>query len=135
MVDRLKITVRVRIMQRAVLAEALDEIGSLHVVAQRLERIAGGEQVAESIEIDAPGVAAPFREQLELIRPRMIAPDALLKADAANVGGDRAPLGAVEPAVGSPGERVGEGVGVFHAEAGQQDLGVAVRTSSPSRSA
>ena len=57
---------------------------------------------------------------------RMVPPDALLELDAPDVGRDRAPLKAVEPAVGPPGQRVGHRVGVFHAEAGQEDLGVAV---------
>ena len=56
----------------------------------------------------------------------MIAPDALLKADAANVGRHRAALRAVQPAVGSPLQRVDHGVRVFHAEAGEQHLGIAV---------
>ena len=63
---RLKVAVGVRIVQRAVLAEALDVVGPLHVMHQRLDLIAGGEQVAEPIELDAPRVAAPFGEQLEL---------------------------------------------------------------------
>ena len=42
------------------------------------------------------------------------------------VGRDRAALAAVEPAVRPPGQRVGHRVGVLHAEAGEQHLGVAV---------
>ena len=124
---RLEIAVRMRIMERAMLAEAFDEIRSLNVVLEWFRCIAGGEQVAESIEFDAPGIAAPFGEQLKSIPARMKAPDALLKAYAANKGGDRAPLGAVQPAVWPPRQRVGEGVCVFHAEASQQDLGRPVR--------
>ena len=75
------------------------------------------------------GVAASFREQgSESIPPRMmVRPNSLLKADAANVGRDRTSLGPVQPAVGSPGQRIGEGMRVFHAEAGQQDLWRTVR--------
>ena len=64
---RLKITVCMRIMQGTMFAEALDEIRSLNVVLERFGRVAGGKQVAESIELDAPGVAAPFGKQLEAI--------------------------------------------------------------------
>ena len=53
----------------------------------------------------------------------MIAPHALLKLDAANVGRGRAALHSVQPAVGSPGQRVGKGVRVFHAKAREQHLG------------
>ena len=58
----------------------------------------------------------------------MIAPDALLKADAADIGRDGASLGPIEPAVGAPRERVGKGVCVFHAEAGEQNPGRPVGT-------
>ena len=44
----------------------------------------------------------------------------------ADLGRDGAPLQAVEPAVGPPGQRVGHRVGVLHAEAGQEHLGIAV---------
>ena len=60
------------------------------------------------------------------MRYGMIAPHALLEFDAANIGGDGAPLTAVKPAVGTPGERVGDAVGVFHAEARQQHFGISV---------
>ena len=79
-----------------------------------------------AVEVEAPGVAAALAEQLEALRERVVAPDALLELDAADVGRDRAALAAVEPAVRPPGQRVGDGVGVLHAEAGEQHLGVAV---------
>src|SRR5262245_30117878 len=61
------------------------------------------------------------------MRERMIAPDALLKLDASNAGGDRAALTTIKPAVRSQCERIGDGVRVFHTEAGEQDFGVTVR--------
>jgi hypothetical protein len=78
------------------------------------------------IEIEAPGVAAAVAEQLEAVRDGMVAPDALLEGDAAYLGGDGAPLAAVQPTVGPPGERIGDGVGILHAEALEQHLRVAV---------
>jgi len=96
-------------------------------MAERLGGVAAGEELAVPIKVDAPGVAASLGEQLERAGPRMIAPDPLLKLDAANVGRHGAALRPVEPAVRSPGQRVGEGVGVLHAEALEQHLGVAGR--------
>src|SRR4051812_38783697 len=100
----------VGIVERAVLVEALDVVAPLHVVAERLGGVAAGEELAMAVEVDAPGVAAPLGEQLELPGPGVIAPDALLERDAADVGSDRAPLRPIQPAVRPPGERVGEGV-------------------------
>ena len=68
----------------------------------------------------------PSANSSNCLGARVVAPDALLELDAADVGGHRAPLRPVEPAVGPPGQRVGEGVGVLHAEALEQHLGVAV---------
>ena len=68
----------------------------------------------------------PSQKSSNRLLRRVVAPDALLKLDAPDLGRDRAPLQAVEPAVGPPGERVGHRVGVFHAEAGQEHLGIAV---------
>ena len=68
----------------------------------------------------------PSQKSSNRFDPGMISPDALLELDAADLGGDGAPLQAIEPAVGPPGQRVGHRVGVFHAEAGEQDLGIAV---------
>ena len=68
----------------------------------------------------------PSQNSSNLLRERVIAPDALLELDAADVGGDGAPLAAVEPAVRAPGQRVGDRVGVLHAEAGEQHFRVAV---------
>src|SRR5437763_771018 len=71
--------------------------------------------------------AAPFGEQLEPLRRRVIPPDALLEFDPANPGGDGAPLGPVKPAVGAELHRVHGGVRVLQPEAAEEDLRVAVR--------
>ncbi len=116
----------IRIVQRAVFAPALDVIAPLHVVAEGFERVAAGEQVAVAIQVDAPGVAAPLGKQLEAFGRRVIAPDALLKLDAADVGRHGASLRAIEPAVGPPRQRVGHRVGIVHAEAREEDFGITV---------
>src|SRR5262245_59881961 len=56
----LEIAVSVRIVQGSVLAEALDQICPLHVMLERLGRVARREQVPELIELDSPRVAAPL---------------------------------------------------------------------------
>ena len=104
----LEIAERIRIVQRPVLAESFDVIGPLHVMAQGLGRVAAGKQVAETIEIDAPGIAAPLGKELELFGARMIPPNPLLELDAADFGRDGASLRSVQPAVRSPRQRIGE---------------------------
>src|SRR5437870_2535245 len=60
------------------------------------------------------------------MRDRMVAPDPLLELDAANTGGHRASLAAIEPAVRTPGQRVGDRMCVFHAKTAKKHLGIAV---------
>src|SRR5439155_25831931 len=100
---------------------------ALHPVkSNRVPEICAGDDVALLVEVESPCVAAAFGKELKLFRDRMIPPDALLKFDAANVRSDSAAVCAVEPTVWTPLQRVGEGVRVFHAEAGQQDFRVAI---------
>lgn len=56
----------------------------------------------------------------------MVAPYTLLKLNAADVGGHRASLAAVEPAIGAPREGVGDAVGVLHPKPAQEHLGISV---------
>ena len=56
----------------------------------------------------------------------MIAPDSLLKLQAANLGCGSAAIQSVKPAIGSPGQMVRHRLGVLHAEAAQQHLRVAI---------
>src|SRR5439155_14615752 len=107
----LEVTVGVRVVQRAVLLKPLDVITALDLVEHRVAAPVGGrDSVAVRVEVEAPGVAAALREQLEFLRDRMIAPNALLKLDTANLGRHRAALRPIKPAVRSPLERVGDGV-------------------------
>ena len=80
--------------------------------------------LAVLVEVEAVGVAAALREQLEPLRLRVVAPDALLELEhllrvgrVLDLRGHGAALGAVEPAVRPPLQRVGVGVRVLHAEA------------------
>jgi len=122
-----EVAIGVRIVQRAMLGEAFDVVGSLHLVqADDVAGIGARHYVAVAVEVESPGVAAPFAEQLEAFGGRVVAPDALLKTDAANVRRDGAALRAVEPAVGAPLQGIDHGVRVFHAKTLEQHLGVAV---------
>ena len=122
-----EITERVGIVQRAVFAEAFDVVAALHLVQpDLLAEIGPRNDVAVLVEIEAPGVAAAFREQLELARERMIPPDALLKLNAANVRRHRAALRAVEPAVRAPGQRVRHRMSVLQTKPAQQHFGIAI---------
>ena len=118
---------RVGIVERAVLAERLPVVSSLDAVEHdEPADVGAGEELAVAVEVEAPHVAAALAEELEPPGPRVVAPDALLELDPADLGRDGAPLQAVEPAVRPPGQGVGHRVGVFHAEAGQEHLGIAV---------
>ena len=85
------------------LAEPFDVVATLHLVQpDDIAKVCSGDNVAVFVEIDAPGVAPAFSEEFELFRQRVISPDPLLEFDAANVGGDRASLRTVQPAVRAP---------------------------------
>ena len=92
-------------MQRAVFAKAFPVITSLNTVQHAEGAEVGGiNQFTILIKIKAPGIAAAFAKQFKLARQRMVAPDALLKFDPANVRSHRAALATVEPAIRSPGQ-------------------------------
>ncbi len=85
------------------------------------------EEPTVAIEIESPRIAASLAIQLELVRERMVAPDALLKLDSPNAGSHGASLASVQPAVGPPRQRVGNRVSVVHTETGQQHFGIGIR--------
>src|SRR5690349_20249415 len=103
----LEVAVGVRIMQRSVFPETLPVIRSLHSMQHaKRPQIRGINQVPVLIEIESPRIAPSFAEEFEPMRDWMIAPDPLLKFNAADMSGDCAPLAAVKPAVRPPRERV-----------------------------
>ena len=108
------------------LGEALQVIPALDHVKGDVGPVAAAEGVAGAIEVEAPGVASAFGEELKPPRTRVVSPDPLLKFGAANPCGDGASLCAIEPAVGPPGHRVHRGVGVLKAKAREQHFGLAV---------
>src|SRR5262249_29032566 len=55
----------------------------------------------------------------------MITPDALLKLNAANLGRDRAPVGAIEPTVWPQRQVVGKRMAICHPEARKQHFRIA----------
>src|SRR5262249_35987950 len=115
------------VVQRAVLGEALPVVAALHPVEQDEPAVVGAvEEVAVAVEGEPPGVAAALAEQLEGPRQRVEGAYPRLEHDTPYPGGHGAALTAVEPAVRPPGERVGDGVGVLHAEAAQEDVRIIV---------
>src|SRR5206468_4050193 len=111
-----------------VFAETLNIISALHLVQpDLLAEIGPGDDVPMFVEVEAPGIAAAFREQLELARDRMVTPDALLKLDAPDICRHGAPLRAVKPYILPPGQRVGQRMRVFQAKAAQQHFRVTFR--------
>src|SRR5439155_25087807 len=124
----IEVTERIRIMQGPVFAETLDIISALHLVQpDLLAEIGPGDDVPMFVEVEAPGIAAAFREQLKLARDRVVTPDALVKLYAADICRYPAPLRAVKPSIRPPGQRVGKRMRVCQAEAAQQHFRVAVR--------
>src|SRR5262245_7313837 len=99
--------ISVRIVQGPVFAERLPVIPALHSVQHREPAdVRAVEQVAEPVEVEAPGVPAALAKQLELPGERMVSPDALLELNSADVGRNSASLAAVQPTVGAPCQRV-----------------------------
>lgn len=75
---------RVRVAERAVLAEALLQVGSLHVVeAAGVAAVVAGEDPSVGVDLDAERVAPPFGEDFVAFRFGVVAPDVLpLREDA-----------------------------------------------------
>ena len=104
-----------------------DVIAGLDQVPEVIDHAGAGEERALGVDRDAPGVARPLAPDLEDPGPGMDAEDragelvglAILRGDLAGV---EYAVPAVEPAVGAPGERVGQLVGVGAAEAGRDDF-------------
>ena len=80
--DVVEVAVGVRVVQRAVLGEALDVVRPLHLVQHReAAPVGAGDDLAVPVEVEALGVAAALAEQLEPLRLRVVPPDALLELD------------------------------------------------------
>ena len=107
-------------------AEVLAVVGPLDGVVGEVVAVGREEQVAVGVECQAEQIAAALAEKFEPPRQRVKSPDGLLELNAADVVARRAARNAVEPAVRAPGEVVGQGLGVFHAESGEQDLRLTV---------
>src|SRR6266446_2530760 len=108
-------------------AETLPVISALNSMQMAIRtEVRAVNEFALTIEVQSPGVAAALAKKFELVRQRMITPDALLKFQATNVRRDGAALASVKPAVRPPCERVGNRMGVFHTEAGEANNRFAV---------
>ena len=120
------------------LLEPLAVITPLHIVeATGVSPVVSRENPPAGIDLEAEGIASPFAKDFVDPGAGMIAPDALpLRADGrvgtvlrtADNAGDGAPLGAVQPAIGTPAEAVGDGVRVFEAEPLEMHGRVAIGT-------
>src|SRR5258708_1270746 len=109
-------------------AETLPVISALNSMQMAIRtEVRAVNEFALTIEVQSPGVAAALAKKFELVRQRMITPDALLKFQATNVRRDGAALASVKPAIRSPRERVGNRVCILHAEAGEANDRITVR--------
>src|SRR6266571_1557441 len=101
-------------------AKTFPVVSPLHAVEVAIRaEVCAINQFALGVEVQSPRIAAALAEKLELVRQRMITPNALLKFEAANVCGDGAALASVQPAVRPPGKGIGDRMRVFHAEASE----------------
>ena len=125
--DCLDVVINVRIEVLAGLtfvSPSLDHMVQVRDDARREKRLAVG------VEVNSPGVAGSFEEDLEFVSRRMITPDRGVEALAilvgrawlADVGVGENAVAAVEPAVGSPIERVQGLVRVVVSPAVEQHL-------------
>src|SRR5215471_277293 len=97
--------------QRAVLAEALLQIGALDVVeAARVAAVVAGEDTALAVDLQTESVAAALGEDFIAARLRMVAPDELahrmhrrlLAAVTPDMARDGAALTGIQPTVRPP---------------------------------
>src|SRR5262245_31443459 len=125
MLHRLEVAEREGVRKRAVFAEALLVVASLHVVeAAGVAAVVSRINAPLAVDFDAERVAAPFGEDFVFPQPRMITPDQLTQAAGdflvarfLNRPADRAALRSIEPAIGAPLQIADDRVGVFDAEA------------------
>ena len=82
--DRAEVAVGVRIVQWSVLRKPLEIVTALNHVKRDVRPVAAAEGVAGVVEVEAPGVAAAFREQLKPVRDGVVSPDSLLEFDTAD---------------------------------------------------
>src|SRR5262249_6728391 len=120
-----EVVVRVQVVKRAMLAEAFVEVAALHAVDERTA-VRGVIHFAIRVERDAVAVGTALAEEFEFASDRVVTPQALLELEAANATGSGAAVHAIEPAIGTPSEMVGHGLGVFHAKTGKQNFGIAI---------
>ena len=137
---RIKVTKRIRVAQRPVLAEALPQVAALHVVKPTgVTTVVSGVDPPLRIELHAEGVAAALREHLIAACLRVVPPDVLahgknlilVKTGSGHLGCHRAALRRVEPAVRPPAQAVDHRVRVLQPEPGQVHNRVAVRNVVP----
>src|SRR5438876_396927 len=94
--NMIEVTEGIRIVQRAMFAEAFPIISALNAVQVAIRaEVRAVNKLALTVKVQSPGVAAALAKKFELVRQRMITPDALLKFQTANVRCDRAALAAV----------------------------------------
>ena len=113
--------------ERRIRAALADVIARLDQVPEVVDHAGAREERALGVDRDPPGVARPLAPDLEDPGLGMDAEDragelvrlAVLRRHLAGV---EHAVPAVEPAVGAPGQRVGQLVGVGAAEAGRDDL-------------
>src|SRR5262245_20016921 len=120
-----EVVVSVQVVKRPVLAEAFVEVAALDGVDE-WPAVGGVVGFAVRVEGDAKAIGAAFAEEFEFASDRVVTPQTLLKFEAAYATGRGAAVHAIEPAVGAPGEMVGHRLAVFHAEAREQNFGIAI---------
>src|SRR5271166_1672327 len=106
------------------LGEAFEVITALDVVeATRIAAVIAGVNAAYGVDLQAEGVAAALGKNLVAAGLGVIAPDelahrvngGLIDAVVFHAAGHRAALASVEPAVRSPLQAVGAGMGILQA--------------------
>ena len=99
-----------------------------------ISTVVTGEYFALVVESDAERVASTFGEDFVLASLRVVSPDGLSEALDWFFGGavgaycsaDGGALRAVKPAIGTHGQAIDDGVGVFESESFEVDLGGSV---------
>src|SRR5262245_38584479 len=111
------------------LREVLLVPSSAHPVeAAAVAAVVAGESPPQAVERQRPRIAASFGEELENIPVRVISPHGLTEErDASDASRTGASVHAVQPAVRTPGQTVGQRMRVFESESVQPHFGIAFR--------
>ena len=129
-------TERIRIGQGAVFGEAFSKVAALWVVkTASVSTVVSGIDPTGGIDLDTKSVTASFGKNFIDFPAWVVSPNELahgsrrllVDSGSNDCAGDRAALSGIQPAIWTPSQTVGAGVGVFQTETGQVNDRITIR--------